>query len=141
MTSIGGLENGFAIILDTSSSQMTPQPAPATTTITPEIFEGPVRDTLNEIGAICTEIVPRLKSTATALQQTIDTPAGFTVEQYRQSYHTAITAAQVAREPLLKIITQLRLEISTEKLPLVLWHVHDQVQEIAETLRWGVLRR
>ena len=70
----------------------------------------------------------------------VDAFENFTVEQYRQSYTTAATAIQVVRESLLKIITQLRQDIGSEKMPLIAWRVHDQVQEIVETLRWGVLR-
>jgi hypothetical protein len=141
MASIGGLEEGFATILDQSSSPAIPQPATAPAAIRPDIFEGSAREVLVEAGAACAGIVPSLKAAATALQQTLDSPGGFTIEQYRQSYTTAVAAARTAREPLLKIITRLRLEIASERLPLLVWRVHDQVQEIAESLRWGVGRK
>jgi hypothetical protein len=141
ITSISGLENGFATILDHNSSAITPRPAQAATSITPQIFDGPARDILTEVGTAVTELIPQLTAAATALQDTIDSAAGFTVEQYQQAYTTAVAQVQAARRPLLKAITQLRVEIGTQKLPLIAWSVHDQVQEIEETLRWGVLRQ
>jgi hypothetical protein len=86
-------------------------------------------------------MVPQLKSAITTLESTLDPTSNFTVEQYRQSYAAAVATAQSARQPLLEIITRLRLEIGAERLPFITWRVHDQVQEIAETLRWGVLRK
>jgi hypothetical protein len=70
----------------------------------------------------------------------LEAPTEFTLGQYRQSYTAAITAARAGRRPLLEVIALLRLEIASERLPLVAWRIHNQVQEIAESLRWGVLR-
>lgn len=137
--SISGLEDGFATILSHSDLAIAPQPATAPVTINPEIFEGPARENLLEIGTRCAELAPLLASTAATLRRTADT-ARLTVEKYQENYTSALDAAQTARETLLKIITQLRLDIAAEKLPLVLWRIHDQVLEIAEMLRWGVLR-
>ena len=64
-----------------------------------------------------------------------------TVEQYRHSYNKAIASAQLARQPLLATVARLRRQINAEELPLLLWPIHDRVQDIAEILRWGVLRR
>ncbi len=141
MSSISGLEHGFATILDKDQASAVPQPATATAIINPEIFDGPARETLLGIGGVCKEIVPQLESAITTLEGTLDTTNGFTLEQYRQSYATAIATAQSVRKLLLEIITRLRLEIGSERLPFITWRVHDQVQEIAETLRWGVLRK
>ena len=141
MSSIGGLEDGFATILDRNSAKVIPQPAPEAVSIAPELFEGRAGDILIEIGDTCAKIAPRLNSAAKAVQQAIEKTGEFTVEQYRQSYAAAVAAAQAAQEPLLDIIAQLRLEIGSEKLPLLLWRIHDQVCEILEALRWGVLRK
>ncbi|MEW5959126.1 MAG: hypothetical protein AB1801_15450, partial [Chloroflexota bacterium] len=140
ITSISGLESGFATMLDKAGSGVTPQPAPASTAITPEIFEAPIQEALVEIGATCQELASALNAAAAGLHSKIGTPDSFTVEQYRQGYQTAVAAAQAARQPLLKIIAQLRHQLGSAQFPLLIWRIHDQVQEIAETLRWGVLR-
>jgi hypothetical protein len=139
MSSISGLETGFATILDKNETESITQPAP--TAITPELFEGPAREILMEIGAVCAELEPRLKSATTNLQDILETSDNLTIEQYRQGWDNATKSAIAARLPLLKMISYLRLQLGSEKLPLILWRVHDQVQEIVETLRWGVLRR
>lgn len=139
MASIGGLETGLSTILGQESDETTPQTA-TPVTVRPEIFEGQARENLLEIGTVCADISPSLKSAAAAIQKIAEGAAGFTVEQYRQNYDTAVEAAGSARQPLLAIITNLRVEIASENLPLVLWRIHDQVQDIAESLRWGVLR-
>jgi hypothetical protein len=139
MASIGGLETGFSTILDQENDEAIPQAA-TPTAIHPEIFEGQARENLLEIGTACAEIFPRLEAAAAAVQKLVEGAAGFTVAQYRQNYDTAVEAARSAREPLLEIIANLRVEIASENLPLVLWRIHDQVQDIAESLRWGVLR-
>lgn len=142
MASIGALETGFDTILGKSGPKGVPsQPAAGAIAIGPEIFEGAARDILLEIGSVCMDIAPQLQSTAEVLQNTIDQPNGFTVEQYQQSYASAVATAQTSRESLLKFIAQLRIEIASERLPLVIWRIHDQIQTIAESLRWGVLRR
>jgi hypothetical protein len=141
MTSMTGLELGVATILDKEHPVTVPPPATVTIMLTPEIFEGLAREILIEVGATCTELAFQLRSAAGRLQPTLDAPAGFTVELYQQSYATAVDAAVAARQPLLEIITRLRFGIGSEQFPLVFWRVHNQVQEIAETLRWGVLRR
>ncbi len=139
MASIGGLEGGFDTMLGRSSAGI-PEPAATSLTISPEIFEGSAREILIKTGEVCKAVIPDLKSTAEALQKTIDTPQAFTIEQYRQRYAQTVNTAQSARASLLEIIAQLRAEIASETLPLVAWRVHNQVQEIAESLRWGVLR-
>jgi hypothetical protein len=140
MASINALSDGFTTILGQGHPEVIPQPATKPVVVSPEIFEGVAKDILVEAGANCADIVPELKSAATALQKTIDAPDDFTIEQYQRSYTTAVAAAQSARESLLEIIARLRLEIASERLPLVVWRIHDQVQAIAENLRWGVLR-
>ena len=96
-------------------------------------------DILIEAGAVCAKIVPQLKSSANGTQDALD--VSLTIEQYQQSYTTAVTTAQAVRASLIEVIAQLRLEIASERLPLVTWRIHNQVQAIAEGLRWGVLRR
>jgi hypothetical protein len=135
LASISDLEGGFATILGKGGG--TPQPT-LPVRVSPEIFEGPARDVLAEVGAACAKIAPSLKSAAEALQRTLTISPSFTVEQYRQGYVTAVEAARAAHEALLEVIALLRLEIASEKLPLVAWRVHNQVQELAESLRWGV---
>jgi hypothetical protein len=51
-----------------------------------------------------------------------------------------VEAARTAQRPLLEVITELRHQLGADRLPLVVWRIHDQVQVIVETLRWGVLR-
>jgi hypothetical protein len=139
LASIGGLETGFSTILGQEREEAIPQAA-APAAVRPEIFEGQARENLLDIGAVGAEIFPHLEAAAAAVQKLVERAAGFTVEQYRQNYDTAVEAARNARQPLLEIVANLRGEIASEKLPLVLWRIHDQVQEIAESLRWGVLR-
>ncbi|MBE7471008.1 MAG: beta-galactosidase [Anaerolineales bacterium] len=136
MASIGALESGFATMLSKEPTQ-SPVTPPA---IIPTIFEGEAKDVLLEVGAACAKIAPVLHGATVTLQRTLAAPSGFTVEQYRQDYATALAAARAAREPLLEVIALLRLEIAAERLPLLAWRVHQQVQELAESLRWGVLR-
>ncbi len=136
LASISDLEGGFATILGKGG---TPQPT-TPVRVRPEIFEEPARDVLAEVGAACAKIAPSLKSAADALQRTVTMSPGFTVEQYRQGYTAATTAVRTTLEALLEVIALLRLEIASGKLPLVAWRVHNQVQELAESLRWGVLR-
>lgn len=139
--SISGLEEGFATILKQSSLELPPQPAPPPVAITPDILDGAAREQLINIGLLCAKLAPALKSAATTLKRTIDAAGGFTVDQYQAGWATAVEAARAARPPLLKALAQLRLEIAAGRLPLVMWRVHDQVQEIVESLRWGVLRQ
>jgi hypothetical protein len=140
MTSINALSEGFSTILGQEHPEVIPQPAITPVAVSPAVFEGVAKDILVEVGVTCANIVPQLKSAATTLQKVIDASDSFTLEQYQQSYATAVTAAQTARESLLEVIAQLRLEIASGRLPLVVWRIHDQVQAIAENLRWGVLR-
>jgi hypothetical protein len=140
MTSINALSEGFSTILGQGHPEVIPQPAATSVAVSPAVFEGVAKDILVEAGTTCADIVPQLKTAATALQKTIDTPDDFTIEKYQQSYATAVATAQTARKSLLEVIAQLRLEIASERLPLVVWRIHDQVQAIAENLRWGVLR-
>jgi hypothetical protein len=141
MSSIGGLELGFSTILDKDQAETTFSPAPASVTISPALFEGPAREILLEIGARCAELAPPLEAAATGLRQILETPERLTVEQYQTGYSQAVASAQQARQPLLDTVSRLRLQFSLEKLPLVLWPIHDRLQNIAELLRWGVLRR
>ena len=140
MSSIGGLEHGMAAILDKDRGGIIPQSAAVDLTITPDLFEGPAKDILIELGARCLEIVSPLNEAAASLPQLLESAEKLTVKQYQRRYAEAVTAAQTARQPLLKIITHLRLELGRHNLPLTLWPVHDQVQELVETLRWGVCR-
>jgi hypothetical protein len=139
VTSIGGLEAGFGTMLGRSKPEM-PQPAPAAVTIRPDIFEGTAQEVLLAAGHTCRLIAPELNAAAEALRALIDGREGLTVEVYRQGYSTATATAETCREKLLAVIAQLRSQIAAETLPLVAWRVHDQVQDIAERLRWGVLR-
>ncbi len=135
MASIGALEGGFATILGKESSPAAVTPP----VITPAIFEGEAKNVLLEVGAACAKIAPVLRAAAETLQPTL-AASTFTVEQYRRDYAAARSAVRATREPLLELIALLRLEIAAERLPLLAWRVHQQVQEIAEGLRWGVLR-
>jgi hypothetical protein len=139
MASIGGLEVGFETILGLDKPEM-PQPAQTSAAISPEILEGVARETLIETGKVCGQIAPELKSAAETLQNVVKNPGGFTLQEYQQAYTTATATAETCRQRLLETIAKLRAEIAMETLPLVTWRVHDQVQSIAERLRWGVLR-
>jgi hypothetical protein len=139
ITSISGLEDGFATILNKANLEV-PQPAAPSLTFAPDLFDSQTVTFLTEIGTACTEILPPLQAGITAIQELTESPDSFTIEQYQTGYKTATETAQVARQPLLEAITQLRLAIGAEKLPLLVWRIHDQIQEVAETLRWGVLR-
>jgi hypothetical protein len=134
--SISALEGGFATML----GQETAQPAAAPLAINPAIFEGQAKNVLLAVGAACVKIEPVLTSAVDSLQPGLATSSTFTLEQYLQGYATAVTTAEVARGPLLDLLALLRLEIAAERLPLVAWRVHNQVQEIIESLRWGILR-
>lgn len=134
IASIGALESGFATMLGKESAQRTVTPP----VVTPAILEGQAKEVLVEVGAACAKIAPVLQAAAESLQRTLAAP-DFTIEQYRQNYTAAQSAARAARELLLELIALLRLEIAAERLPLLAWRVHQQVQEAAEGLRWGVL--
>ncbi|MCB0153257.1 MAG: hypothetical protein KDF65_00575, partial [Anaerolineae bacterium] len=137
--SIGGLERGFATILDRDEPEGA-TPAPAPVAITPAAFEGEARHTLLTVGARCGEVALALEAAAAAMRETLAQPSTLTVTTYQQSHQAAIAAAETALAPLLDLLAQLRLEIVAARLPLVTWRIHDQVQAVAETLRWGVLR-
>jgi hypothetical protein len=137
MTSINALSDGFTTILDHERPEVGPQPAASPLTISPEVFEDEAREILIEVGTVCVEIAPQLKSAAETVQKTADASA-FTIEQYQHSYTTIVTAARAAREFLHPIIAKIRLDLASERLPLVIWRIHDQVQAIAEALRRGV---
>jgi hypothetical protein len=139
ITSIGGLEAGFDTMLERGSSVI-PETASATLVISPEIFDGRARDILIAAGAVCKTIAPDLQAAAEAVEKTLQAPQDFTVARYQQDYARVIQVVQNAREALLDTIAHLRVQIATEKLPLVAWRIHDQIQAIAESLRWGVLR-
>jgi hypothetical protein len=139
MESIGGLEAGFDIMLGRSGTNV-PEPAATPPAIRAEIFEGRTREILIRAGQACEKHVPQLLVAAEDLQSTISQVPGFTIEQYQQGYEEALTVAQNVREALLEVVAQLRLEMAAEQLPLVAWRIHNQIQEVAESLRWGVLR-
>ncbi|MEM7347551.1 MAG: hypothetical protein AAF485_25215, partial [Chloroflexota bacterium] len=141
MSSIGGLESGFATILDKEPTLETAQAASEGPAITPEAFTGEARDLLLKIGQICREITPELHTAQTELQQIIETTDGLTLEQYQQAYTTAVATAQTIRERLQTLIAQLRTEIAAERLSLVAWRIHAQVQGLSDSLRWGVIRQ
>ncbi|MCB0163161.1 MAG: beta-galactosidase [Anaerolineae bacterium] len=137
--SIGGLEAGFDIILGRPTPEI-PQPAKGTIVINPEVFDASIKDILYNIGKVCAENAVELKTASDMLQQTLNEDQDLTIERYQENYTTAVMAAIRCRQNLHQIIGQLRTEIATEKLPLVIWRVHDQVQSISKRLRWGVLR-
>jgi hypothetical protein len=124
VASIGGLEEGFATILN----KPTPPPllAQAPLPISPAIFEGAAREILLRLGELCRTTAPQLEAAAATLRTLAETP---TLEQY-----PIITATATARTALLEVIAELRLGLAAERLPLLLWRVHDQAQEIAEGL-------
>lgn len=138
LASIGGLEAGFETMLGKSSS-VAPEPVTPALAISPDIFEGRARDIVLEAGQVCRDIIPNLEAAAKAVRQTVDAPA-LTLEQYRHSHTQAVEAAQSTYQALLQTIAELRIEIMAEQLPLVVWRVHNQLQNIADSLRWGVLR-
>jgi hypothetical protein len=139
LASIGGLERGFATILGPEEPAGA-QPAPGPVAINPLVFSGSAQAVLLAAGTTCREISGQLATAAGELEALIERPAGFSLAQYQQAYQTAIGAAQLAGQPLAATIAELRLKIASEELPLVIWRVHDQLQHLAESLRWGVLR-
>ena len=92
------------------------------------------------IGKVCTESAIELKTASDMVQQIVDETQSLTIERYQTSYTNAVTATIHCRQNLHQVIAQLRTEIAAEKLPLVIWRVHDQIQSISKRLRWGVLR-
>lgn len=140
MAAIGDLETGFDIILDKRPPAAGPGSAAAPVTIRPDVFEGPTREILIDAGAVCAGIAPRLNEVAGELRQLLAAPAGLSLPQYQQGYLAALAAARNAEEPLRQVLARLRLELAAAELPLVLWRVHNQVQESLDSLRWGVLR-
>ncbi len=139
VSSIGGLEGGFDIMLD-KEREVEPQPATGPVSISPEVFEGQARDILVDAGAVCAKMVPQLNSAAETMQRVVDS-TGLTVPQYQESYALAVDTAQQVRKALLEVVAQFRLEIASERLPLVVWRIHDQILTVTESLRWGVLRQ
>jgi hypothetical protein len=139
VSSIGGLEGGFDIMLD-KEHEVELQPATAPVNISPEAFEGRARDILVDAGAVCAKMAPQLNAAAKSVQSVVDS-TGLTVAQYQDGYALAVDTTQLVRAALLKIIAQLRFEIASERLPLVVWRIHDQILMITESLRWGVLRQ
>jgi len=139
VSSIGGLEGGFDIMLD-KEREVVPQPATGPVSISPEVFEGQARDILVDAGAVCAKMAPQLKSAVENIQSVVESP-DMTVTQYQESYALAVETTQQVRVALLDIVAQLRLEIASERLPLVAWRIHDQILTITESLRWGVLRQ
>ncbi len=139
MASISGLEGGFGVMLD-KEQEFTPQPAEHPLTISPEVFEGQVQERLVDAGTVCAGVAPQLKSAADHLKEVIDSNV-LTIYHYQKSYALAVETTRSTRAELLEIVAQLRLGIASERLPLVVWRIHDQIQSITESLRWGVLRR
>lgn len=139
IASVGGLEAGFDVMLGRRSAD-TPEPAPTVPAVNPEIFEGQARETLARAGQVCAKPVAHLKAAADALHATINAPHGFTIEQYQQGNTNAVQVATGVRQSLLEVVAQLRVEMAMEQLPLVTWRVHNQIQQVAENLRWGILR-
>lgn len=133
LASISALESGFATILN---KEVSPQATKPSITFTSDSFEGPAREVMVEVGAACAKIVPLLRSAADSLHGTSD----LTIEAYQQNYTRAVEAAQAVCTVLVEVLALLRLEIASETLPLVAWRVHNIVQELLESLRWGVLR-
>ena len=133
LASIGDLEGGFSTMLRKDDPPI--QPAPQPVTVNPQAFEGKPRDMLLEIGASCRQVARLLSSTAQHLQKTAATD--LTLADYQRLYAEIIPPLQSTQTLLLKHLALLRLELASEELPLVLWRVHDQVQAIAESLRWG----
>ena len=140
MAAIGGLETGFDIILDKRPPAAGPESAAAPVTIRPDVFEGATRDILIDTGAVCAGVAPRLNEVAGELGQLLAAPVGLSLAQYQQGYLAALAAARNAEEPLQQVLARLRLELAAAELPLVLWRIHNQVQESLDSLRWGVLR-
>lgn len=139
ISSIDSLENGFATILNAAPETVT-QPARVLDLISPEIFEGQARETLIEIGTDCAKLVEPLHRAGTNVQKIATQTDGLTVDQYQQGFTEALSAAQNARDLLLKSLCHLRQMIGAEQFPVVFWRVHDQLQHIAEKLYWGVER-
>ena len=137
LSSIGGLEQGFATMLDRDEDETT-ESVPAPLAIHPAAFEGTARQTLLTVGERCGEVASGLETVVAQLGEVVAQP--FNLADYQEAYRAAVTAAQAARRPLLDLITQLRRDIVAAELPLVIWRIHDQVQIVAECLRWGVLR-
>ncbi len=138
--SIRELESGFATILGKS------KPETISLGINNELPQKILYPTgisklalrfLVTVGHACANIVPKLEMAVAVLQATLDKPLGFTVEQYQQSYETAIATAQTIRQSLGEMIAQLRLEIAMDSTPedKTAWRIHDQVQEIAESMK------
>jgi hypothetical protein len=134
---IGGLEAGFAAILDKPAETM-PQPAPVPAAIVWEIFEGQTRALLLETGTGCAALGPPLTAAAAELEAVVNTPGGFSLNQYQQAHQAAAASAQTARTALLALIDSWRHALNTPEFPLLLWRVHNQLQDLAQTLRWGI---
>ncbi|HMQ52415.1 MAG TPA: beta-galactosidase [Anaerolineae bacterium] len=137
LRSVGGLQAGFETILGRREPEAAAAAQPPVV-VTPAIFEGAARDALIEAGQVCAKIGPDLQATAEALQSLRS--ARFSLKEYQEGYSTAIATAATVRTRLLAVIAGLRIKIASEQLPLVAWRVLDQVQMIAEELRWGVER-
>ncbi|MFN8454219.1 MAG: beta-galactosidase [Anaerolineae bacterium] len=136
LASISALESGFATILN---KEISAQPATPPLVFTSDSFEGPAREVMVEVGAACAKIGPLLRGAADSLPGPLAASPGLTIETYQQSYSRAVEAAQAASAVLVEVLALLRLEIASETLPLVAWRVHNTVQEIVESLRWGVI--
>ncbi len=136
LASIGELEGGFSTMLRKDAPPVV-QPAPQSVAVNPQAFQGKPRDMLLGIGASCHQVARLLSSTIQHLRET--STDDLTLADYQQLYAEMIPSLQSTQTLLLKHLALLRLELASEELPLVLWRVHDQVQAIAEGLRWGVV--
>jgi hypothetical protein len=137
LASINALEAGFSLMLNKEAPLRAAEGGPA---ISAQLFEGKAHDVVAEVSASCAKIAPLLRHAAESLGHALESPAGFTVEHYQQGYSLATTTARTTLELLTQLLGLLRLEIAAETLPLITWRLHHQIQEIAEALRWGVLR-
>jgi hypothetical protein len=135
--SIGDLESGFSTILGKSRSARLIE---AAVYLNLGAFDPLARGLLAEVGETCAAVGPALHAAAHRVDSCLSTPGGFTIEQYQQTYTATLADVDTVKAALFEIIGLLRLELAAERLPLVTWRLHDQIQEIAESLRWGVLR-
>ena len=136
--SIGGLESGFDSILGRPTPE-TPQPAKGPIMINPKVFDDDIRTVLYNVGDVCGQTATELEAAIKALSNSGDRE-NLTIEQYQQKYTHAVTAASYARQEMDHLVAQLRANIAAEKLPLVTWRIHDQIESISKRLYWGVLR-
>ncbi|MCB0211868.1 MAG: beta-galactosidase [Anaerolineae bacterium] len=136
--SIGGLESGFDSILGRPTPEA-PRPAKGSLVINPRVFDNDVRKILYTIGDTCGQAAAELTAVINSLSAK-GTIENLTIEHYQQSYAQIVTAAIHAYQEIDPLVAQLRINIATEKLPLVTWRIHDQIESIGKRLQWGILR-